>query len=99
MPFIMLLNSLLNLYIWVIIIGAVLSWLMMFNVINGRNEFVQGVGRFCYGLTEPALRRIRRFIPLINGIDLSPIALIALVQLVSSCLSYYIAPLFLKIGI
>ncbi|MDX9690674.1 MAG: YggT family protein [Proteobacteria bacterium] len=76
-------NALLNvaglaieLYIWVVIIGAVLSWLKAFGIINSYNEFVAAVDGFCARLTEPALRRIRRFLPAINGIDLSPIALI-----------------------
>lgn len=69
-------DVILNLYIWVLIIGAVLSWLIAFDVVNTRSRFVQVVGDFCYRLTEPALRRIRRFVPIINGLDLSPLVLI-----------------------
>jgi YggT family protein len=65
-----------ELYIWVVIIGAVLSWLKAFGIINGYNEFVAAVDGFCTRLTEPALRKIRRFVPAINGIDLSPVVLI-----------------------
>ncbi len=66
----------LDFYIWAIIIGAVLSWLVAFNVINTQNRVVQVVGDLLYRLTEPLLRPIRRFIPAIGGLDLSPLALI-----------------------
>lgn len=66
----------LNLYWWVIIISAILSWLVAFNVVNPRNEVVGTIGRVFYGLTEPALRPIRRFLPNMGGIDLSPIVLL-----------------------
>jgi len=65
-----------NLYIWVIIIQAVLSWLVAFNVINGYNKFVATVGEMLYRLTEPALGPIRRRMPALGGIDLSPMVLI-----------------------
>ncbi|MBO6676158.1 MAG: YggT family protein [Rhizobiales bacterium] len=66
----------LNLYWWIIIISAILSWLVAFNVINPRNEIVGTIGRVVYGLTEPALRPIRRFLPNLGGIDISPIVLL-----------------------
>lgn len=66
----------LDLYVWVLIIGAVLSWLVAFDVVNTRNRVVSTIGDLCYRLTEPVLRPIRRFLPVINGIDLSPIVLI-----------------------
>jgi len=65
-----------NLYVWVIIISAVLSWLVAFNVVNTRNRFVYMVMDVTYRLTEPALRPIRNFLPNMGGLDLSPIALI-----------------------
>lgn len=52
-----------DIYVWLLIIGAVLSWLVAFDVVNTRNRFVAMVGEFCYKLTEPALRPIRRFAP------------------------------------
>ena len=58
MPFLLLISAIISLYVWVVIIGVVLSWLMMFGIINSRNDFVQGISRFCYQLTEPALQRI-----------------------------------------
>jgi YggT family protein len=71
-----ILGIVLDLYIWVLIVGAVLSWLVAFDVVNTRNRFVSGVGDFCYRLTEPALRPIRRFLPAMGGLDLSPVVLI-----------------------
>ncbi len=65
-----------DLYIWVVIIGAVLSWLIAFNVVNTSNRFVYTVSDFLYRITEPALRPIRRWLPNLGGIDISPIVLI-----------------------
>jgi YggT family protein len=73
-----LINTLIQLYIWVLIINAVLSWLVAFNVVNTRNRFVYTVVDFSYRLTEPALRPIRRILPNLGGIDISPIILILL---------------------
>jgi len=66
----------LQFYVWILIAGAVLSWLAAFDVVNVRNRFVSAIGDFCYRLTEPALRPIRRFLPLMGSLDLSPVVLI-----------------------
>ncbi|PZV34289.1 YggT family protein [Mesorhizobium kowhaii] len=66
----------LDLYWWVIIASAIFSWLYAFNVVNSRNQFVGSIGNMLYRLTEPALRPIRRFIPDLGGIDISPIILL-----------------------
>ncbi len=71
-----LLSQLISLYILVIIAGAILSWLVAFNVVNPRNQLVVGIGRFTYAMTEPALRPIRRFIPPFGGVDITPIILL-----------------------
>ena len=71
-----LISTVITLYIWALIISAVMSWLVAFNVINTQNRFVYMVGDFLYRATEPALRPIRRFIPLLGGVDISPIVLI-----------------------
>lgn len=65
----------LGLYMWLVFISVVLNWLAVFNVINTRNGFVHGVGDFLYRITEPVLRPIRRVVPVVNGIDLAPLAL------------------------
>ena len=77
-------------YIWVLIASAILSWLVAFDVINRRNPFVTKVGLFLYRLTEPVLRPIRRVLPLIAGVDLSPLVLILLLMFVRNLLFEYV---------
>ncbi|MEE2692963.1 MAG: YggT family protein [Pseudomonadota bacterium] len=69
-------NAIVNLYIIVIFVSVILSWLIHFNVVNGRNQFVSAVGRTCYALTEPLLRPIRSILPSLGGLDISPIILL-----------------------
>lgn len=73
-------DTLLAIYGWAIIISAILSWLIAFNVINTSNQFVYQVVDILYRITEPALRVIRRFIPDLGGIDISPIILYLAIQ-------------------
>ena len=73
---ILVLDIILNLLVWVLIIQAVMSWLLAFNVINRRNQFVWQVWNFLGAVTEPLLRPIRSIIKPFNGIDLSALALI-----------------------
>jgi YggT family protein len=73
-----LIIQVIQLYTWVIIIGAVLSWLIAFNVINTQNRFVYMVVDVLYRLTEPALAPIRRILPDLGGIDISPVVLLLL---------------------
>ena len=68
-----LIKTVINLYIWIIILQVVMSWLIAFNVINTNNRFVYLVGDFLYRLTEPAMRPIRRILPNLGGIDVSPV--------------------------
>src|ERR1044071_9286707 len=67
-----------DLYIWVVIAGAILSWLIAFNVVNTQNRFVYSVADMLYRITEPALRPIRRLLPNLGGIDISPVILVLL---------------------
>lgn len=69
----------LDLYWWVIIASAIFSWLYAFNVVNSRNQFVDTIANMLYRLTEPALRPIRRFMPDLGGIDISPIILLLII--------------------
>ncbi len=71
-----LLTTAITLYVWALILSAVLSWLVAFKIINTSNRFVYTVGDFLHRVTEPALRPIRRFVPYLGGVDLSPIILI-----------------------
>ena len=66
----------LDLYVWVVIIGAILSWLIAFNILNTSNQVVYTIVDFLYRITEPALRPIRKVMPNLGGIDISPIMLI-----------------------
>jgi YggT family protein len=82
----------LQLYVWLLIASAVLSWLIAFNVVNMRNGFVAAVADFLYRITEPLLRPIRSFMPNLSGIDLSPIVLILIIFLIERIILYYIYP-------
>ncbi|MGQ0662311.1 MAG: YggT family protein [Pseudomonadota bacterium] len=86
-----LLDTVISLYIWVLIASAVLSWLLAFNVLNTRNRFVYMLGDFLYRLTEPALRPIRRYVPLLGGVDISPVVLILLLIFVRNLITEYLA--------
>lgn len=84
-----ILSVILNLYWWVLLIMIVMSWLISFNVVNTRNQFVATVWQVINQLTEPVLRPIRRFMPNVSGLDLSPlIAFLILFALQSFLLNY-----------
>lgn len=75
-PLIQVLMIAIELYIWVVIVSAILSWLVAFKVVNTSNRLVFTIGDFLYRITEPALRPIRRMMPNLGGIDISPVILI-----------------------
>jgi len=83
--------QLIQVYIWVVIISAILSWLIAFNVVNTTNRFVMTVVDTLWRLTEPALKPIREFLPNLGGIDVSPVILILLLMTVQ----YFLATYFL----
>ena len=85
----------LDIYWWLIIASAIFSWLYAFNVVNSRNQFVGSIGNMLYRLTEPALRPIRRFIPDLGGIDISPIILLLILFFLRQFLLTTVAPLIL----
>jgi len=80
----------LNLYVWILIIGAVMSWLVAFGVINMHNRVVQSISDVIFRLTEPALRPIRRVVPTVGGLDLSPLILIFLIMFLQRFLSHLV---------
>jgi YggT family protein len=82
----------LDLYIYIVIASAVLSWLVAFNVVNPRNQFVAMVGEFLYRITDPVLRPIRNMLPAMGGIDISPIILFLIIILIERVIVYYIYP-------
>jgi YggT family protein len=82
----------LQIYIWLLIAAAVLSWLVAFNVVNTRNQVVAMLGDFLFRITEPVLRPIRSMMPNLGGIDVSPVILILLILLLENVIIRYIYP-------
>ena len=87
-----LLDSMITIYLWIIIINAILSWLVAFNVLNTQNRFVFSVLDVTYKLTDPALNKIRRFIPTFGSIDISPVILILLLMFLRNLIFEVFAP-------
>ena len=84
-----LIDTILNLYTWILIAMVVFSWLFAFNVINPRNQFVSMIGDFLHKATEPVLRPIRRVLPAMGGIDLSPIVVFLAIMLIRNLMREY----------
>jgi len=82
----------LHIYIWLLIAAAVLSWLIAFNVVNTRNQFVAMLGDFLFRVTEPVLAPIRRMMPNLGGIDISPVILILIIFLIENIIIRYVYP-------
>jgi YggT family protein len=82
----------LNLYVWLLIASAILSWLIAFQVVNTRNQFVSTVSEFLYRITEPVLRPIRNALPNLGGLDISPVILILIIILIQRVIDLYIYP-------
>jgi YggT family protein len=93
-PLFELVLMVLRLYTFLIIAGAIMSWLIAFSVVNIRNDFVRSVWNLFLALTEPFLRPIRKFLPNTGGIDISPIILLLAVWFIQQIIAYDIAPLF-----
>jgi len=87
-----LLDSIITIYLWIIIINAVLSWLVAFNILNTQNRFVFSVLDTTYKLTDPALNKIRRFIPTFGSIDISPLILILILMFLRNLIFEIFAP-------
>jgi YggT family protein len=85
----------LDLYVWLLIASAILSWLIAFNVVNTRNQLVAAVAEFLYRITEPVLAPIRRHMPSLGGLDISPIILILIIVLVQKLIAYNLMPYFI----
>ena len=82
----------LDLYKYVIIASAVMSWLIEFNVVNIRNDVVRSIWNTLVALTEPLLMRIRRYLPNTGGIDISPVVLFLIILLIEQILALYVYP-------
>ena len=87
-----LLDSMITIYLWIIIINAILSWLVALNVLNTQNRFVFSILDTTYKLTDPALSKIRRFIPMFGSIDISPVILILILMFLRNIIFEIFAP-------
>ena len=87
-----LLDSIITIYLWIIIINAILSWLVAFNILNTQNRFVFSVLDTTHKLTDPALNKIRRFLPTFGSIDVSPIVLILFLMFLRNIIFEIFAP-------
>ena len=87
-------DALLGAYAFAIIIAIIISWLVSFGIINSHQPFVQAVARTLYAITEPALSRIRRFLPDLGGVDIAPLILYFAIYALRILLRADIAPLF-----
>ena len=88
-----LLDSVISIYLWVIIINALLSWLVAFNILNTQNRFVYSILELTYRLTDPILNKIRRFLPNLGTLDISPVILLLLIWFIEMCMKLHVAPM------
>ena len=91
-----LIDELLNGYTWVVIASAIMSWLVAFGVVNVRNQIVRTIVNFLYAVTEPVLRPIRRVLPNLGGVDISPVVLLIGIYVVRSVLAENVWPAFYR---
>ena len=85
--------QILKLYSYVVIANVLISWLIAFNILNTQNRFVYSILELTYRLTDPILLRIRRFLPNLGSLDISPIILLLLIWFIEMCMKLYIAPM------
>jgi len=85
--------QILKLYSYVVLANVVISWLITFNVLNTQNRFVYSILEVTYRLTNPILIKIRRFLPNLGSLDISPIILLLLIWFIEMCMKLYIAPI------
>ena len=85
--------QILKLYSYVVIANVLISWLVAFNVLNTQNRFVYSILEVTYRLTDPILNRIRRFLPNLGSLDISPIILLLFIWFIEMCMKLYIAPI------
>ena len=85
--------QILKLYSYVVIANVIISWLIAFNVLNTQNRFIYSILELSYRLTDPILNKIRRFLPNLGSLDISPIILLLLIWFTEMCMKLYIGPL------
>ena len=85
--------QILKLYSYIVIVNVIISWLIAFNILNTQNRFVYSLLNLTHRLTEPFLNKIRRFLPNLGTLDISPIILLLLIWFIEICMKLYIAPI------
>ena len=85
--------QILKLYSYIVITNVIISWLVAFNVLNTQNRFVYSILELTYRLTNPILNKIRRFLPNLGTLDISPIILLLLIWFIEMCMKLYVAPI------
>jgi YggT family protein len=88
-PFLWLFNTAIDLIVWVVIAGAIASWLVAFGVVNTRNNAVRMIIETLFRLTDPLLRPLRRILPDLGGVDISPVVLLVLLYFIRYFVNYY----------
>ena len=89
----LLVYELLNIYKYIVIVNVIISWLVAFNVLNTHNRFVYSILELSYKLTEPILNKIRRSLPNLGTLDISPVILLVLIWFLQTCMYLYLAPI------
>ena len=92
----MLIDKVIDIYTWIVIVGAIMSWLVAFGVVNVSNKFIRMVVDVLYRLTEPVLRPIRSILPNLGGVDISPVILLLGLFFLRSLLWEYVWPAFMR---
>ena len=85
--------ELLNIYKYIVIANVIISWLVSFNILNTQNRFVYSILDLSYRLTEPMLNKIRRFLPNLGTLDISPVILLVLIWFLQTCMQLYVGPI------
>ena len=85
--------QILKLYSYVVIANVIISWLIAFNILNTQNRFVYSILELTYRLTNPILNKIRRFLPNLGTLDISPVILLLLIWFIEMCMKLYLAPM------
>jgi YggT family protein len=92
----LLIDKIFDIYTWIVIGSAIMSWLVAFGVVNTRNQFIRWVVDFLYRITEPALRPLRRILPNLGGVDISPVILLLALFFLRSLLWEYVWPALIR---
>ena len=85
--------QILKLYSYIVIANVIISWLIAFNILNTQNRLVYSILELSYRLTDPLLNKIRRFLPNLGNLDISPVILLLLIWFIEMCMKLYIAPM------